>query len=107
MPVKNKYCIVVTTFSKESTGKKIIDSLLAKRLAACAQVQNIKSYYHWKGRVNSAAEKLLFIKTKKSLYKNVKKDMISNHDYETPEIIMIPINSGFEKYLQWIDKECK
>ena len=104
---KNEYCVVLTTFSDESTGEKIINSLIEKHLAACVQVQDIKSYYHWKGEVNCDLEKLVLIKTKKSLYEFVERDIISNHDYEIPEIVELPITAGLTGYLQWINEECK
>lgn len=105
--MKNEYCIILTTFSDEAIGEKIINSLIEKRLAACIQVQDIKSYYPWKGKVNCDTEKLLFIKTKKELYASIEKDILSNHDYDIPEIIEVPIDSGFSGYLNWISEECK
>ena len=104
---KNNYCIVITSYTDEKTGKKIITSLIEKQLAACVQVQDIKSYYPWNGQVNCDSEKLVFIKTKKSLYKEVEADIISNHNYEIPEIIAVPIESGFAGYLNWLDKNCQ
>ncbi len=100
------YCIVLTTFSDDVIGKKIIDSLISKHLAACIQVLPIESYYHWKGEVNCDNEKLVLIKTKNALYDAVEKDILQNHDYETPEIIKLPIDAGFSGYLGWMDEEC-
>ena len=57
MAAEHEYCMVMTTFSDEVIGKKIIHSLIEKRLAACVQVQAIESYYHWKGEVNQDQEK--------------------------------------------------
>lgn len=104
---KNDYCIVITTYADDKIGKKLIESLIEKRLAACVQVQNIKSYYPWEGKVKCTSEKLLLIKTKKSLYQEVEADIISNHNYKTPEILEVSIESGFLQYLDWIDKGCK
>lgn len=102
----NNFCVVITTYSDEKVGKSIIGSLIENKLAACIQVQNIESYYHWKGEVNCDNEKLLYIKTKKSLYKDVEQKILENHDYETPEIILLPIERGFKDYLNWINEEC-
>ncbi len=46
---EHDYCVVMTTITDDLNGKKIIDSLLEKRLAACIQVQEIQSYYRWEG----------------------------------------------------------
>lgn len=104
---EHNYCMVMTTFTDESTGKKIIDSLLEKRLAACIQVQEVLSYYHWKDESCCDREKLVLIKTNKRLYPEVEADIIANHDYETPEIVQLPITNGSNGYLSWIDAECK
>ena len=65
------FCVVLTTFDDDAVGTNIIDALLSERLAACVQVQTIQSYYHWKGKVNCDAEKLVLIKTKRSLFHHV------------------------------------
>ena len=101
------YCIVMTTFSDDNIGNTVIKSLIEKKLAACVQVLGIKSYFHWKGEINTDQEKLVLIKTKTSLYDEIEKDIISNHDYETPEIIAVPIDKGFAGYLNWISEECE
>ena len=99
-------CVIITTYANEKTGRKIIDSLLRRKLAACIQTQRISSYYHWKGKVNNEDEYMAVIKTLKVLYKDVEKDILANHDYETPEIIELPVTDGSEGYLNWIRTEC-
>lgn len=100
-------CMVMTTFADEANGRAIIHSLIEKRLAACIQVQSIESYYHWKGAVNQDQEKLMMIKTTVALYAQVEADILANHDYETPEIIRLPITAGLPDYLHWIRSECQ
>ncbi len=82
--MKEKYCLIITTYADEDNGKKIIDTLLTERLAACVQVMPIQSYYHWQGEIANDAEKLLLIKTKSALYTKVEKAIIAHHAYELP-----------------------
>ncbi len=98
----DKYCTIMTTYSDEKIGKKIIESLLDKRLVACIQRQEVNSFYHWDGKVNNDKEYLLYIKTTISLYKEIEQVITQHHDYDTPEIIMLPITDGYPPYLQWI-----
>ena len=105
--MNSDYCIVVTTFADDANGKKIIDALISERLAACVQVFPIQSHYHWKGEIECQTEKLAFIKTKSSLFSEVQESIVANHTYETPEVIQLPIESGFPAYLNWINTECK
>ncbi|WP_318442784.1 divalent-cation tolerance protein CutA [Photobacterium leiognathi] len=102
-----QYCVVMTTFANPSVGKTIIDELINQRLAACVQVMPIQSYYHWQGEVNCDQEHQVMIKTKVALFEQVKATILQFHDYETPEIIQLPITNGLGDYLAWIDKECR
>jgi periplasmic divalent cation tolerance protein len=100
------YCVVMTTYSDDAVGKKIIDSLLEQKIAACIQVQEVNSYFFWKGEVNKEKEHLLLIKTKHSLYDKVERCIKENHSYEVPEIIELPIINGSQSYCKWIDEVC-
>ncbi|CZF80638.1 Divalent-cation tolerance protein CutA [Grimontia marina] len=100
------YVVVMTTFADDSIGKRIIESLLEKKLAACIQVLPIQSYYHWQGKIISDAEKQVMIKTKKSLYKEVEAEICLLHDYDVPEVIQLPIEIGLDAYLGWISESC-
>lgn len=101
------FCIVLTTFSDDANARKIIDAILSERLAACAQVLPIQSFYHWKGKVNCDDEKLVLFKTRTSLYEKVEQLIVSHHAYETPEVIQVPVTDGFSGYLSWIEEECQ
>ncbi|WP_417910074.1 divalent-cation tolerance protein CutA [Candidatus Electronema sp. PJ] len=105
--MNDEYCLIITTFNDDRNGQQIIEALLAERLAACVQVMPIQSWYHWQGKVNCDAEKLVLIKTKRSLYLQVQACIIAHHAYEVPEIIQVPIEAGLPVYLNWIDKECR
>lgn len=104
--MKETYCLVTTTYTDEENGKKIINALLNARLAACIQVMPVQSYYHWQGSIAHDDEKLLFIKTKTSLYARVQETILAHHAYELPEILQVPIATGLDGYLHWIDEEC-
>ncbi len=105
--METKYSVVMTTYSDEEVGEKIINALLEKQLAACIQVQSVNSYFFWEGKVNNEAESLLFIKTKHSLYKDVERCIKDNHSYDVPEIIELPIINGLKAYCNWMDEVCQ
>ncbi|MEC6823700.1 cytochrome C biogenesis protein [Photobacterium sp. NCIMB 13483] len=100
------YCVIVTTFSDDENGQTIINALLEQRLAACIQVMPIKSYYHWKQKINCDQEQQIIIKTKTNLFEQVQAIIVKHHLYETPEIIQLPITKGSVDYLSWIDQTC-
>ena len=101
------YAIVLTTCANDEEAKKIITELLNRKLAACIQTFSINSHYLWKGEVCNDDEIILLIKCNESNYSNIEACILSNHTYELPEIIVLPINNGLEKYLNWIDEVCK
>ena len=102
-----KYCIVTTTCDKLEIANKIIDTLLKKRLVSCCQMSNIESSYWWKGEIVKDPEFLIQMKTKKDSFKEVEKEILSIHDYETCEIISYDIDEGNDKYLKWMEEEMK
>ncbi len=101
--MKNEFIIVLVTAKDRTQGKRIAKGLLKDKLIACANiVGGIESIFLWKGKIDSAKEVLLILKTKKSLFNRVADKVKSLHSYETPEIIAMPILAGEQKYLQWI-----
>lgn len=82
-------------------------ALLEKRLVSCCQLSSITSSYRWKGKIEHSKEYLLQMESKKSLYKEVKQEILKMHSYETPQIIMYDIQNGYKGYLNWIEVETK
>ncbi len=62
----------------------------------------IESTYRWKGEVETAWEVLLLIKIRAADYAAVEQAILALQDYETPEIIMLPVEQGFAGYLSWL-----
>ena len=104
---EDKYAMVITTCEKPEQAELIIHDLLSKKLAACIQTQNIKSFYTWKGKIEVGEEILLLIKSKFNLYDEIQDSIRSKHPYETPEIIQLPISNGLKDYFSWIDEVSK
>src|SRR4030042_182117 len=101
----NKIVIFITT-SSEPEAHKIADLLLTKRKAACVNiVPRVESSYWWQGKLDSAQESLLIIKTRASLLPEIISMVKAAHSYEVPEIIALPVIGGNEDYLNWIDDE--
>ena len=47
---------------------------------------------------------LLLLKTRQELYSELEKAILSVHKYETPEILLLPVDQGLPAYLDWIDE---
>jgi periplasmic divalent cation tolerance protein len=107
MKQTGKVVILVTT-GTEAEAHKIAELLLTKRKAACVNiVPKVDSSFWWQGKLDSARESLLIIKTRASLLPEIIELIKSAHSYEVPEIIALHIIGGNEDYLKWIDGEVK
>jgi periplasmic divalent cation tolerance protein len=98
------YIQVTTATETKEQADNIAQYLVETKLAACVQIIGpINSIYRWKGKVENTQEWLCLIKTKDDLYNKVEAAIKSQHPYETPEIIAMPIVKGSKEYLNWID----
>ncbi len=103
---KNAYSVLMVTTDKQRDVSAITKTLLSQKLAACVNViDGMSSNYRWKGKIEKTKEKLLIIKTKKTLVKKVIKKVKEMHSYEVPEIIVLVITDGSKDYLDWIGRE--
>jgi periplasmic divalent cation tolerance protein len=99
------YLIVTTTISEEALAMKLAELITTSRLAACVQFWPIRSVYWWQGKLESGAEFILHCKTQAIHAPDLQELIRSNHPYEVPEIIVTPILTGHQPYLDWINRE--
>lgn len=98
------YIIIFVTASSKKEAAAISKKLIKNKLAACVNIiDKIKSLFWWKGKIDTAGEALLVIKTKKSKLTKIIGLISSMHSYDVPEIIAIPVIAGSSSYLRWID----
>lgn len=98
------HIVVLVTASSKEEANKIARGLLEEKLAACVNiVEGLESRFWWQGKIDSAKEVLLIIKTRKTLFNKLAKKVKSLHSYTVPEIIAFPIISGSKAYLDWIN----
>ena len=95
--------IVLTTAGSETEARKMAQTLVERRLAACVNIiPRIQSVYRWEGKVGETEECLLLIKTVKAREDQVRTAIRELHTYDLPECIAIPIESGSGEYLKWL-----
>ncbi|MDY0327168.1 MAG: divalent-cation tolerance protein CutA [Arcobacteraceae bacterium] len=98
------YCVIQTTYDKKKIAQKVATMLLAKKLAACIQINKIKSIYSYEDKVNKSNEYIIGIKTKKSKYDEIQSFLKATHSYNLPEIICLDITNGSDEYFRWIEE---
>jgi periplasmic divalent cation tolerance protein len=99
--------VVLVTCASAKEARRIARALVEARLAACGNVLEapVRSIYRWKGKIESAKECLLIIKTTRRRFAALEKMVKRLHSYDVPEIIAVPIAAGSADYLKWIG-EC-
>jgi periplasmic divalent cation tolerance protein len=96
-------CFVLTTAGSQEEARKIAHALVDQRLAACVNiVPHIESVYRWQGKVESASEWLLVIKTQSVSFDRLSVAIKKLHSYDLPECVMLEITAGSKEYLNWI-----
>ena len=100
--------VVFITTADAEEAQRIADALLNERKAACINVvPRVSSRFWWQGKLDSAEECLLIVKTTASVLDDVVRLVKQHHSYDVPEIIALPIVGGSEEYLEWLGKEVK
>ena len=100
--------LVLTACSSIEEARKIAHSLVERQFAACVNiVSQVESVYRWEGKVETASEFLLLIKTTEGAFEQVRDTLIELHSYEIPECIKIGIEDGSTDYLRWIGESVR
>jgi periplasmic divalent cation tolerance protein len=98
-------CLVLVTCSSTAEARRIARGVVEARLAACVNILPgaVTSIYRWKGKVESARERLLLIKTSRRRLAKLQVAVEKMHSYDVPEFIALPIAAGSRAYLAWMD----
>src|SRR5947209_16131421 len=96
--------LVFSTCSSIQEAERLARVLLDERVAACVTVMpGARSFYRWKGAIETAEECVLLIKSSASLLPALTAAVERLHSYDVPEILAVPVAAGSAKYLAWLD----
>jgi periplasmic divalent cation tolerance protein len=87
-------------------ARKVARGVVGKRLAACVNIGTaaVESVYRWKGKVETAREFLLVMKTIASRLPALEKEVKRLHSYGVPEFVALEIEGGSKEYLRWVEE---
>ena len=106
MPDINEVWLVLTTLPTQDAADALSAALIENRLAACVTILPAsRSIYRWQGKIESAQEVPILIKTTCTRYPALEKTLRNLHPYEIPEIIAVPLTGGLPAYLAWVHAE--
>lgn len=96
--------LVLTTTSDAEEAARIARILVEERLIACATLlPAAQSVYRWEGKVESASETLMLLKTGPDQLEALETRLHALHSYETPEFLVVRVDAGSRGYLNWLD----
>jgi periplasmic divalent cation tolerance protein len=88
-----------TAVEAEAAGRTLVE----RRLAACVNIlPGMTSIYRWEGALERGEEAVMIIKTRATLADEVTRAVKELHSYETPAILVMPLESVEASYLGWL-----
>jgi periplasmic divalent cation tolerance protein len=103
MKSAKSFSTVLVTAPDLKIARALAKMALSKRLIACANlIPKLESHYWWQGKIETGAEVLLLLKTTTPKLNALEKLILSEHPYDMPEFIVMPINRGNKRYLDWL-----
>jgi periplasmic divalent cation tolerance protein len=98
--------LVITNLPDAASATQLARQLVEARAAACVnQLAPCTSTYRWQGKIETATEVPLLIKTTRAAYPQLERLIREAHPYELPEIIAVPVADGLPAYLAWVATE--
>jgi len=98
---------VYTTVASREEALTMAKALVERRLAACAQIEEIESVYRWEGALHHEGEFRILFKTVAARYAEVEAAIRELHSYELPAIHAIAVERADARYADWVNEEVR
>ncbi len=103
-----RYALVLTTLAADTDADALARILVDERLVACVNLlPPMRSIYRWEGKIETATERQLIMKTSSGRLEELKSRLAALHPYEVPEILVIGIHDGGQSYLDWVSESTR
>jgi periplasmic divalent cation tolerance protein len=100
--------LVYTTWPSIVEAEKAGHAIVEKRLAACVNIlPGMISHYWWQGQIERADEVVMIVKTRAALAEAVREAVKALHSYDTPAIMVLPVESVDADYYGWLVDEAR
>jgi len=94
---------VITTVGSLHDARAMARALVERKIAACAQISDIQSFYVWEGELQDEKEYRLLFKTTSSRYAVVEAAIREMHPYKLPAIHSYSFEHVHAPYGAWIE----
>jgi periplasmic divalent cation tolerance protein len=94
---------VYVTCKDREEALKVGQAVVEATLAACANViDGMDSIYWWEGKMETAIEAILILKSRSGLLDALTEMVKAHHSYSVPCVVALPILGGNPDYLKWM-----
>ncbi|HEX4139454.1 MAG TPA: divalent-cation tolerance protein CutA [Candidatus Methylacidiphilales bacterium] len=98
--------LVLVTASSAVEARVLARAILEKRLAACINIlPGVESHYWWQGKLETAPEVMLFIKSSAEQFDALAALVKEKHSYDCPEIVALATQEVAPAYRNWWESE--
>src|SRR3954454_4788753 len=106
MLMSERAVFVYTTYPSLVEAERIGQAVLERRLVpGVKNLPRMISHYWWAGKIERGEEVVMIVKTRATLAEAVRAAVKELHSYDTPAILVLPIEGGEAGYLDWMMKE--
>lgn len=99
---------MLTSVASDDEGLVLVRTLVERRLVACGTLLPAsRSIYRWEGAIIDAAEVVVLLKTHAAHVPALKAAFGELHPYSVPELLVVPVQDGLDRYLAWIGEETR
>ncbi len=103
MSPQRPVAVVMVSGPDLSSMRELATTVVSERLAACANVlPGAVSIYRWEGRLETADEVMVILKTVPSRAVHLEQRITELHPYEVPEVVVLTSTGGSKAYADWV-----
>lgn len=103
MQENDKAVLVYATFPTLDEAENVGCPLVDQGLAACVNIiPGMTSIYVWHGQRHRETETVMLIKSRESLAARIIDEVKRRHSYDTPALVVLPVEGGSKQFLAWI-----
>ncbi|MET0431778.1 MAG: divalent-cation tolerance protein CutA [Hyphomicrobium sp.] len=95
--------MIYATFPDREIALTVGRDLVERGFAGCVNVlPAMTSVYVWQGSTETADEAVMIVKLAREGADRAVAHIVANHPYETPAVLVVPVEGGSFDYLAWV-----
>lgn len=96
-----------STFADRAAAESAARRLVEEGVAACGQVEGaVTSVYRWRGKLETATEYRLTVKTSAAAVDRCLQSLRAVHAYEVPELLVTEVSASGD-YADWVSESVR